>query len=64
MILSCSHHSGMGLCSDCARDVDRSVEASSKRQKRRDKLERAIRGLDIAGQYDAAQRMREKLARV
>jgi hypothetical protein len=64
MILSCEHHSGMGLCSECAREVERSMDEGRRRQARRERLEQAIRGLEIAGQYDAARRMREKLARV
>jgi hypothetical protein len=63
MILSCEHHSGMGLCSACAREVDRSVDESSKREAKRDRLERMIRDLEAEGEHVAARRMREKLAR-
>jgi type II secretory pathway component PulJ len=64
MILSCEHHTGMGLCSDCAREVDRSVQASSERERKRERLQRVIRDLEAENEHAAAQRMREKLAKV
>jgi hypothetical protein len=60
-ILSCEHNPySMGLCSQCSREVERSVDDSSRRARRREQLNDAA---DIAAKYglhDIASRLRSE----
>lgn len=56
MIIGCEHHSGMGLCSACARDVDEQVS-----ERRRAKDEDLIRELERRGEPEAARRIRAQM---
>lgn len=47
-IVSCEHHSGMGLCSACARETEASVRRTSAALQRQKELQQAI---DIARRY-------------
>ena len=67
-IVSCEHHSGMGPCSDCAREQHDAYEREGRRSRDtlRDNastLRAAADILERAGEYGLAQMIRAKLPR-
>lgn len=67
-IVSCEHHSGMGLCSDCAREQSGAWEREERRGRDalRDNaptLRAAADILERAGEYGLAQMIRAKIPR-
>lgn len=67
-IVSCDHHSGMGLCSDCAREQHEAYAREDRRGRDtlRDNaptLRAAADILERAGEYGLARQIREKIPR-
>lgn len=67
-IVTCEHHSGMGLCDYCQREADRGYEQD--RARNRDALRdgastlrRAADILQSAGEYGLAEQIRSKIPR-
>jgi hypothetical protein len=67
-IVTCDHHSGMGLCSECSREMDR--EEQRERGQQTDHIRRGARTLleaagilERAGRHHLAQQIRDVVPR-
>ena len=60
MIISCEHHSGMGLCQQCSEEARQSVEKASARLRRQNNLLSAASVCESEGLYEAARILRER----
>lgn len=68
MIVSCEHHSGMGLCRDCQREQEawadrRRYEERDKLRENADLLRSAADVLEAAGKHWLAQQIRQEIPR-
>lgn len=57
-IVSCEHHSGMGLCGSCAKEQERWAADDYHRSRRREELEDAANVAAKYGLHDIASRLR------
>lgn len=59
-IVSCEHHSGMGLCNQCAKEQERWADDAHHRSRRREELEDAAAIAAKYGLHDIASSLRRE----